>query len=153
MKAVVMAPGEGRFVAVGSTGAGVVVKASEHETGGLCTVWEARVDAGAVGAGAHYHRARDEFFYILQGEMTLRIGDEERAAPAGTSAFVPRGTVHGFRNASSAPATILVVHHPAGFERFFDEMRELMGRGGSPEERRALAASFDMYPVAAPARS
>ena len=80
MKAVVMAPGEGRFVAVGSTGAGVVVKASEPETGGLCTVWEARVEAGAVGAGAHYHRARDEFFYILQGE-TPRVMSTTLARP------------------------------------------------------------------------
>ena len=50
MKAVVVAPGEGRFIAVGSAGTGVTVKASEGETGGLCTVWEGRVEPGAVGA-------------------------------------------------------------------------------------------------------
>ena len=61
MKAVVVAPGEGRFVAIGSAGAGVMVKASETETGGLCTVWESRIALGMVGAGAHYHRGRDEY--------------------------------------------------------------------------------------------
>ena len=59
MKAVVVAPGAGRFVAVG---------ASETETGGLCTVWESRIALGMVGAGAHYHRGRDEYLYVLEGE-------------------------------------------------------------------------------------
>ncbi|HEV2356658.1 MAG TPA: cupin domain-containing protein [bacterium] len=150
MKAVVVAPGEGRFLAVGSTGAGVTVKASEAETGGLCTVWEGRVGPGTVGAGPHYHRGRDEFFYVLEGEVVLRIGDERHTAGAGTFAFVPRETVHGFHNASSDSATLLVMHHPAGFERYFEEMQQLIARHGGREERAALAARFDMVPVPAP---
>jgi uncharacterized cupin superfamily protein len=150
MKAVVVAPGEGRFLAVGSTGAGVTVKASEAETGGLCSVWEGRVGPGTVGAGPHYHRGRDEFFYVLEGELVLRIGDERHTAGPGTFAFVPRETVHGFHNASRNSATLLVMHHPAGFERFFEDMQELIARHGEKEERAALAARFDMIPVPAP---
>ena len=41
------------------------------------------------------------------------------------------------------------MHHPSGFERFFDEMQELVARQGSKEERAALAARFDMFPVPA----
>jgi mannose-6-phosphate isomerase-like protein (cupin superfamily) len=149
MKAVVVAPGEGRFIAVGSAGAGVTVKASEAETGGLCTVWEGHVGPGMVGAGPHYHRGRDEFFYVLEGELVLRIGDERHTARAGTFAFVPRETIHGFHNASSSRATLLVMHHPSGFERFLEEMQELAARKGSNEERVALAARFDMIPAPA----
>ncbi|MCC7178467.1 MAG: cupin domain-containing protein [Acidobacteria bacterium] len=149
MKAVVVAPGAGRFIAVGSAGTGVTVKASTEETGGLCTVWEGRVPPGTVGAGPHYHRARDEFFYVLEGELVLRIGDESHTARAGTFAFVPRGTVHGFHNASTESATLLVMHHPAGFEQFLEEMQELAARQGSKEERMRLAARFDMIPVPA----
>jgi len=145
MNAVVVRPGEGRFIAVGSAGA--TVKVSETETDGLCTVWEGRVPPGAVGAGPHFHRERDEFFYVLEGELMLRIGDDLRAARAGTFAFVPRGTVHGFHNESTEAATLLVMHHPAGFERFFDQMHQLVARGGGREEREALAARFDMIPV------
>lgn len=144
MKAVVTAPGEGRFIAVGSAGVGITVKVSEAETGGLCTVWEGRVGPGMVGAEAHYHRERDEFFYVLEGELVLRIGEERHTAQAGAFAFVPRGTIHGFHNASTERATILVMHHPAGFERFLDEMQELAARHGSREERAALAARFDV---------
>jgi len=147
MKAVVVRPGEGRFIAVGSAGTGVTVKASAAETGGLCTVWEGRVPPGTVGAGPHYHRGRDEFLYVLDGEVVLRIGDEKHVVRTGTSAFVPRETVHGFHNASGQSATLLVVHHPAGFEQFLEEMQKLDARHGSKEERAALAARFDMIPV------
>jgi len=150
MKAVVVAPGEGRFLAVGSTGAGVMVKASEAETGGLCSVWEGRVEPGTVGAGPHYHRGRDEFFYVLEGELVLRVGDERHTAGAGTFAFVPRETVHGFHNASTNSATLLVMHHPAGFERYFEDMQQLFTRHGGREERAALAARFDIIPVPGP---
>jgi uncharacterized cupin superfamily protein len=149
MKPVVVPPGGGHFIAVGPAGTGVTVKASDPETGGLCTVWEGEVPPGAVGAGPHYHRGRDEFFYVLEGELVLRIGDDQHIAPRGTFAFVPRETIHGFHNASREPARLLVMHHPSGFERFFDEMQELVARQGSKEERAALAARFDMFPVPA----
>src|SRR5262245_13388194 len=106
MKAVVVAPGEGRFIAVGSPDTGVMVKVSEAETDGLCSVWEGRVPPGATGARPHYHRGRDEFFYVLEGELVLRIGAVEQTAAAGSFAFVPRGTIHGFRNASGKSATL-----------------------------------------------
>ena len=149
MKAVVVAPGEGRFIAVGSAGTGVTVKASGAETGDLCTVWEGRVPPGTVGAGPHYHRGRDEFFYVLEGELMLRVGDQTHTAGAGTFSFIPRDTIHGFHNASSESATLLVMHHPAGFERFFEEMQQLAARHGGREERAALAARFDMIPAPA----
>lgn len=151
MRAIVVAPGEGRFISVGPAGAGVMVKASTAETDGLCTVWEGRVPPGTVGAGPHFHRGRDEFFYVLEGELVLRIDGEEHTARAGSFAFVPRGTIHGFRNASRDSATLLVMHHPAGFEQFLEEMRELTARPSTKEERLALAARFDMIPVPTPA--
>ena len=153
MKAVVVTPGEGRFIAVGSAGTGVTVKVSTAETDGLCTVWEGRVPPGTVGAGPHYHRERDEFFYVLAGEVVLRIGDERHTARAGTFAFVPRDTIHGFDNASQESASLLVMHHPAGFEQFLEEMQELAARHSTKEERRALAARFDMIPVPASAET
>jgi uncharacterized cupin superfamily protein len=145
MRPVVVGPGEGRFIAVGA--AGVTVKASGVETGDLCTVWEGRVGPGAIGAGPHYHRGRDEFFYVLEGEVVLRIGDESHLARAGTFAFVPRETIHGFHNASTESATLLVMHHPAGVEGYVEEMQKLAARQGSTEERAALADRFDMIPV------
>jgi hypothetical protein len=125
MQAVVVAPGGGRFIAVGSAGTGVTVKVSAAETDGLCTVWEGRVPPGTMGAGPH----------------------ESHTAQAGTFAFIPRETIHGFHNASEESATLLVVHHPAGFEQFLEEMQKLAARHGSSDERAALAVRFDMIPA------
>jgi len=102
-----------------------------------------------VSAGPHYHRERDEFFYVLEGELVLRVGDERHTARAGAFAFIPRETIHGFHNARSASATLLVMHHPAGVERFLEEMQQLAARHGGREERAALAARFDMIPAPA----
>jgi mannose-6-phosphate isomerase-like protein (cupin superfamily) len=87
---------------------------------------------GAVGAAPHYHHGRDEFFYVLEGEVVLRVGDESHTARAGTFAFVPRQTIHGFHNPTSESATLLVMHHPAGFESFFEEMQQWL-HGGEAE--------------------
>jgi len=39
-----------------------------------------------------------ESFYVVQGELTLFIGDEPGVrAPAGSFAHIPGGAVHGFR--------------------------------------------------------
>jgi mannose-6-phosphate isomerase-like protein (cupin superfamily) len=146
-KAVVVAPGEGRFIAVGSSGTGVLVKAAEAETDGLCSVWEGRIPSGVMGAAPHYHRERDEFFYVLEGELALRIGDERQTARAGTFAFIPRGTIHGFHNQSSDSATLLVMHHPAGFEHYFEELEQLASRHGEKEGQTELAARFDVIPA------
>jgi uncharacterized cupin superfamily protein len=146
-KAVVVAPGEGRFIAVGSSGTGVMVKAAERETDGLCSVWEGRIPVGMVGAAPHYHRERDEFFYVLEGELVLRIGDETQTARAGTFAFIPRGTIHGFHNQSSDSATLLVMHHPAGFEHYFEELQQLACRRGEKVQQAELAARFDVIPA------
>ena len=153
MKAVIVGPGQGRFIALGPGGAGITIKAAEAETGGLCTVHEGRIGPGMTGAGPHFHRECDEFFYVLEGEVTLIIGEESHIARAGTFAFVPRGTVHGFHNASSESATGLVVHNPSGFERFAEEMAQLAARNASREERAALAARFDIFPAPQPAKA
>jgi len=146
-KAVVVASGEGRFIAVGSNGTGVRVKAAETETDGLCSVWEGQIPGGMMGAAPHYHRRRDEFFYVLEGELALRIGDETQTARAGTFAFIPRGTIHGFHNQSSDSATLLVMHHPAGFEHYFEEIQQLASRNGGKEGQAELAARFDVIPA------
>jgi quercetin dioxygenase-like cupin family protein len=124
-----------------------MVKASGAETGTLCTVWEGRIEPGTVGAAPHYHRERDEFFYVLEGEVVLRIGDESHTAESGTFVFVPRDTIHGFHNAGPSAATLLVMHHPAGFERYLEEAQQLAARQGAGEEWAALTARFDLIPV------
>jgi mannose-6-phosphate isomerase-like protein (cupin superfamily) len=74
------------------------------------------IEAGRV-LEAHVHDGEDDAFYILDGEMTFVIGEEEVAAPPGTFVLAPPGTEHGFRNDGDVPVRMLNIHAPAGFDR------------------------------------
>ena len=65
----------------------------------------------------HVHAEEDDAFYILEGEMTFTLGEEEVTAPPGTFVLVPPGVEHGFRNSGADPVRMLNIHAPAGFDR------------------------------------
>ena len=45
--------------------------------------------------------------YVLAGEYTVGIGDEEATVEAGDSLFIPAGTVHWYRNTSDEKGAFL----------------------------------------------
>ena len=57
----------------------------------------------------HWHEDLDEVFYVLEGKIEFLLDGQWRPAVAGSTVFVPAGTVHAFRNASEQPARQLVV--------------------------------------------
>jgi len=94
-----------------------------EETGGAYFVMEALVPPGG-GPPPHIHRREDETFYLIDGEVEFRLGDETIAAGPGDFVNVPRGTVHRFRNAGTETARMVLTFTPAGIERFFEETLE-----------------------------
>jgi quercetin dioxygenase-like cupin family protein len=54
-------------------------------------------------------------FYVLEGELEFRLGEETVRVPAGSCVAAPPGVVHGFRN--DAGARYLNVHAPGVFAR------------------------------------
>ncbi len=72
------------------------------------------------GPPLHSHAAEDEYFLVLEGEVTFYIDGRIVKASAGESAFVPRGVPHCFKNRSTALARLLVVFTPGDIEGFFD---------------------------------
>ena len=57
-------------------------------------------------------------FYVLEGTLTLRLGDREIEAGPGSFACVPPGVVHTFRNDSDDPVRMLNFNTPAGWENY-----------------------------------
>lgn len=94
----------------------VSYKATGTETNGGLTVAEVRAPRGA-GSPRHRHRHEDEAWYIVSGELTFWLGDEERTAAAGSFVFGPREVEHRFR-VDSEEAHFLLLLTPAGFEDF-----------------------------------
>jgi quercetin dioxygenase-like cupin family protein len=139
-----IAPGDGeRIWIVGDT---MTLKATGETTGGSLALLE-NLTAPGGGPPPHVHTREDEFFFVLDGTFEIRIGEEIHTLGAGGYAYVPRGTVHNFRNVAETASRILVGFTPAGLEGFFRESgRPAVDDGPAPpvdddEIARTMAAA------------
>ncbi|HYF27994.1 MAG TPA: quercetin 2,3-dioxygenase, partial [Baekduia sp.] len=108
--------GEGeRLWIVGDT---MTFKAIGDSTAGGLVLLE-NLTAPGGGPPPHVHTREDEFFYVLDGAFEVRIGERVHVLEPGGFAYVPRGTVHNFRNTAATQSRILVGFTPAGMEGFF----------------------------------
>lgn len=90
------------------------------------------------GPPPHYHLNEDEWFFPLQGEVEFLIDGEWQEVAVGTAVFIPRGTVHTFRNKGTEPLKILLHTTPAGFEIFFERCAEEFAKPGPPDMARIM---------------
>ena len=118
-------PGEGTTIQ-GPAGGPLTFKARGEQTGGALTAIE-NVIAPGDGPPLHVHANEDEAWWVIDGTLRFRLGEETAEAPAGTFVFVPRTVPHAFQNVGETPARILVLFTPAGMERFFDKFATLSG--------------------------
>ncbi len=95
--------------------------ATGEETNNAFFQFEAVVPRGG-GPPAHIHSREDESFYVVSGELEILLGDSTHHAKAGDFVFIPRGTLHRFKNLSGSTAVQLVTFVPAGMEGYFREV-------------------------------
>ncbi len=132
----VILPGDGKYVRLG--GVGVVFKLSGADTGGSFALVEHPMEPGTLGAPPHRHQHEDEYSYVLEGEVTVLVGDRVTEARPGTLIAKPRGVMHTFWNASNEPARVLEIIAPAGFEQYFAELGELVAAGVTADDPRRM---------------
>jgi quercetin dioxygenase-like cupin family protein len=136
---------------------------SEDDT--VHATWS-RFGPGRDGADLHVHRHHSDLFYVLDGELTVRLGPagDEVVVPAGSVARVPPMVVHGFRNASDADVVYLNFHAPG--TGFADYMRGLRDKrrvpfdqhdppadGGRPVSEVEIGPAVDFDTIAVAERS
>ena len=86
--------------------------------------WEMPANGG--GAGAHFHRSFSEAFYVLDGTPSFYDGRDWKHGAAGDFLYIPEGGIHGFRNDSPTPATMLILFSPGiPREAYFEELYEI----------------------------
>lgn len=81
----------------------------------------------------HIHRLEDEAFYILEGSMSLRRGDEVRELAAGDAIVVERGTPHAFRVGPGGVKALQIATGP-GLAAFIREAGEPALTATLPDE-------------------
>ena len=111
-------------------------------TGGDFGLYRWNMGPEPSGPGPHFHRAISESFYILSGTVKIFDGAQWLDTNPGDFVHVPPGGIHGFRNESGAPASMLL-HFSPGAPRE-DYFEGLVGLADMDEqERGAFFAAHD----------
>lgn len=145
MEATVHLPGEGEQIG-GPTA--VTIKATGEETSGSFYLGEAVVASGFPGPPPHFHERLHDMFYVLDGTLTMRLGDETRELPAGSFVCVPPGVIHTFSNPGEVPVRFLNFNTPAGWENYMRDLGAALAKGTpSQEEIGQIASRYDFQVV------
>ena len=146
MDAHLLGPGEGEHHDAGPVH--ITIKAGGEHTGGTFFLSESTLAPGFAGPPPHRHRELHDMFYVLEGTLTLVLGDEEVQAAPGTFACAPPGVVHTFRNDGDAPARVLNFNTPAGWEEYMRALSRAAKDGPlTPEVIGGVASRYDFEAV------
>jgi len=107
---------------------------SASDTNGLQAVFEDIVEPG-VGPGRHIHHKQDETFIFLEGTFDVEIEGQLHRMSAGDTAFIPKGTVHGWKNVGDVIGRLRYIFSPAlNIEQMFRDIHSAHELGGLNEE-------------------
>jgi quercetin dioxygenase-like cupin family protein len=135
-----------------------IVRAGGQTTGNRISVIEQLAPPGHA-PPLHKHTREDEWFYVLDGELTFWSDGERSEAGPGSFAFLPMGRPHVFAVSSPKPARFLIGTSPSGFESF---VRAVGGTAGtmdlppaghpmpSPDELGRVAAEYGIQILGPP---
>jgi quercetin dioxygenase-like cupin family protein len=96
-----------------------------EETGGRFAMIEVTVPPQG-GPPPHIHRREDEAFYMIEGELEFVCNGQKTKAGPGAFVYLPRNTLHCFKNIGAKPARMIVEVMPAGLEKFFQEVGHVL---------------------------
>ncbi|HET7496019.1 MAG TPA: cupin domain-containing protein [Candidatus Limnocylindrales bacterium] len=121
--------------------------ATGESTGGQFGLYRWDMSAAQSGPDPHFHRSISESFFVLSGTMRLHDGTNWVEAGAGDFLFVPEGGIHGFRNDSGEPSSMLILFAPgAPREDYFETLaRVSQGMTMTPDERAAFMLRHDTF--------
>ncbi|MCB0609778.1 MAG: cupin domain-containing protein [Lewinellaceae bacterium] len=103
---------------------------TSKDTQGQLLEMEARYPAHSKEPAPHFHPEQDEFFEVLDGEMTVRIHGGLQVLRKGDKLHIPRGTVHSMWNHRDHPTLVSWKVVPAmDTEQFFETFYGLAAEG------------------------
>jgi len=127
---------------VSAMGTRVHYLATGATTRGRYGLYRYEMGPRAGGPGAHFHRTMSEAFHVLSGTVQILDGRRWVDTVAGDFVYVPEGGIHGFRNRSDEPATMLILFAPgAPREAYFEGVSSAASL--SEDERAAFYLRHD----------
>lgn len=123
------------------------VKVSGQDTGGAYTLMEDNLKA-SFALGLHRHDSHAETFYFLEGTVDFYVDGAWHRCIPGTTMHVPPGVPHACRVADGAPARMLMIFQPSGFDEFLAELATMDEADFADEAKMAeLNARYDIVPM------
>lgn len=127
-------------------GGGITVVCPPATSGGAYSLYRIDLPPRTGGARPHVHRHFVESFTVLTGTVALLDGTSWVAARGGDHLVVPALGVHGFRNDTDEPASLLMMSTPGADRGAY--FHDLLAAGElSPEQWTALYARHDQVMV------
>jgi quercetin dioxygenase-like cupin family protein len=115
------------------------------DTGDQVAIVEHTFPPGAL-VPPHVHTREDEFSIVTAGAIGFRSGADEVVLEAGGYITKPRGELHTMWNAGSEEGRMIEVITPAGFEKFFRELADLVAAGPpKPDEVTSLSGAYGLF--------
>jgi quercetin dioxygenase-like cupin family protein len=140
---VIRGPGEGESLSLGPNS--LVFKAEVADGDGTFYLGELSLAPGFDGPIPHRHERHLDSFFVLEGMLTVLLGEDEVQAPAGSYAVAPPGSVHTFSNPSDGTVRALNLMAPAGFEQY---LKEAAAAGATdPAQLAKIASRYDFKPA------
>lgn len=131
-KAIYLPPGGGRAYPMGRISS--MFLADRAETDDKYSISEWWLEPNTKGPGAHSHE-EDDVFYVIEGTMSILLGDRWIDAPRGSFVLAPGGMTHDFENRTDERAGVLNVSVPGGFEEHMPGIAQWFAEHPPPNAR------------------
>jgi mannose-6-phosphate isomerase-like protein (cupin superfamily) len=105
--------GGGRAYAMGRISAVFLADGAETDQKYSISTWW--LEPNTKGPGAHTHQ-EDDVFFVIEGTMSILLGDRWIDAPPGSFVLAPAGMRHDFENRTARRAGVLNLSVPGNFE-------------------------------------
>jgi mannose-6-phosphate isomerase-like protein (cupin superfamily) len=94
------------------------------------------------GPARHLHHEQDEWFYVVEGEYVIEVGEERYELEPGDSVLAPRKVAHAWAYVGEGMGRLIAALQPAGeIEAFFEDLTKL----GTSPEREELQRAFTSH--------
>jgi quercetin dioxygenase-like cupin family protein len=118
-------------------------KVSSSDTDGALFIVE-NTDDSKGGPPRHLHPEQEEWFYAVDGEYVVEVGDDSYRLEPGDSVLAPRKIPHAWPQVGEGTGRLIVFFQPAGeMEAFFGALSQAKGTP-SREELHSLFRSHGM---------